>query len=55
MGACGCFNVWNYHYMYGHTHSIKIYFSGGEYFQGNEDPIFTETVSTEYDPDSQQR
>ncbi|XP_033609017.1 ankyrin-3 isoform X5 [Cryptotermes secundus] len=29
--------------------------SGAEYFQGNEDPIFTETVSTEYDPNTQQR
>ncbi|PNF42279.1 Ankyrin-3 [Cryptotermes secundus] len=28
---------------------------GAEYFQGNEDPIFTETVSTEYDPNTQQR
>ncbi|XP_021936517.1 ankyrin-3-like isoform X3 [Zootermopsis nevadensis] len=29
--------------------------SGAEYFQGNEDPIFTETISTEYDPNSQRR
>jgi len=29
--------------------------SGAEYFQGNEDPVFTETVTTEYDPDTERR
>ncbi|PSN43661.1 hypothetical protein C0J52_11986 [Blattella germanica] len=26
-----------------------------EYFQGSEDPIFTETVTTEFDPNNQRR
>ncbi|KAJ9585518.1 hypothetical protein L9F63_002684, partial [Diploptera punctata] len=29
--------------------------SGAEFFQGNEDPVFTETVTTEFDPNNQRR
>ncbi|XP_069685687.1 ankyrin-3-like isoform X5 [Periplaneta americana] len=29
--------------------------SGAEYFQGSEDPLFTETITTEFDPNTQRR
>ena len=59
-GACGllCLKLWCIHWFWQQTDMFirdQYLFSGAEFFQGSEDPIFSETVTTEYDPNNERR